>query len=103
MRRDNRITNPESETGMQIRLIPGPYDKEKVEVVYNMYATATPEEWQKFVYKCGEDDEWLDALYYAAGRDSVKARKEQEQYFHDLMLIEDPCKCFAASIGGVPY
>ena len=100
MRRDNRVTNPESETGMQVRLIPGPYDEEKVATVCQVHNMADVEQWEEFVLNCAEDEAWLDALCHAAGIDGVHAMQEQERYFHDLLLGNER-NHFAARIGRV--
>ena len=75
---------------MRIKLIPGPYDEEKVETIYQIHNMADAEQWEEFVLDCADDEEWLDALYYAAGNLGKQAVKEQEQYFHHGIPFQVP-------------
>lgn len=86
---------------MTIKLIQGPRNEEKIAAIKEAKRTCTPEEWEEFVLNCAEDEEWLDALYYASDCGAC-GLEEQELYFHDL-LLRDEQNYFAARLGGIEF
>lgn len=78
---------------MQIMIIPGPRDEQKIHQIKLNREMLSKEDWEAFVSHCADDEEWLDALYYACDENQM-GLKEQAEYFHDL-LIHDERNYFA--------
>ena len=81
---------------MQIMIIPGPRDEQKIRQIKLNHEMLSEEDWKSFVLDCADDEKWLDALYYACDENQI-GLKERAEYFHDL-LIWDERKYFAYSL-----
>ncbi len=73
---------------MQIIIIPGPRDGQKIHQIKLNRENLSEEDWEVFVSHCADDEEWLDALYYAC-EESQEALAEQAKYFHDLLIHDE--------------
>ncbi len=84
---------------MDIKIIPGPRNEEKIAAIKELRIESTPEEWEEFVLNCAGNDALLDALYYSSecGEEGLQ---DQEDYFYDL-LLDDEKDYFAARLGGI--
>ena len=84
---------------MEIKIIPGPRNEEKIIAIQEIHDNCSPDEWAGFVSNCAGDNDLLDALYYASefGKNGLE---DQEDYFYEL-LLHDEKEYFAARLGGV--
>ena len=73
---------------MQIMIIPGPRDEQKIHQIKLNREKLSEEDWEAFVSHCADNEESLDALYYACG-ESQEALAEQAKYFHDLLITDE--------------
>ena len=89
---------------MQIMIIPGPRDEQKIHQIKLNREMLSGEEWEEYVCRCADNgEEWLDALYYALG-ENQKAVEEQAEYFHER-LIDDERFYYACRLATIecPY
>ena len=87
---------------MKIKLIPDVRDEEKIAEIKEARQVLTGEAWEEFCYdRASEDEEWLDAMYYASEYGDETLEK-WGRYFLDL-LTDEKKYYFAADMGGLEY
>ena len=77
---------------MEVKIVIGPRDEEKIKMVKNARKTLSESEWNQFVFECmnsDEQSEWYDAFYYA-NKYGDGVLVEESNYCYDL-AIENPC------------
>ena len=73
---------------MQIMIIPGPRDEQQIHQIKRNHEMLSEEDWKSYVLDWSDDEEWLDALYYACG-ESQEALAEQAEYFHERLIYDE--------------
>ena len=78
---------------MQVKLIPGPRDEEKITIIQNARKSLSEEDFDCFLDQycskgCDNQNVWFDALYYASEYGDT-AIKGQEAYFNWLLADEE--------------
>ena len=75
---------------MQVKLIPGPRDEDKIAEILNARRTMSLDEWYDFCADCAwtHDDSWFDALYYAC-ENGDEMLAEQAAYFQERLLYDE--------------
>lgn len=75
---------------MTVYIKPGKRNEELIEEVRKKKAESTQEEWEDFIdFKVAENEDLMDALYYADEKQGKWALKEQARYFTDLLLWDE--------------
>ena len=87
---------------MKIKLVPGTRDEEKISQIAEARQMLSADEWEEYCYdRASENDEWLDAMYYASEYGDETLEK-WGRYFLDL-LTDEKKYYFAADMGGLEY
>ena len=75
---------------MKVRIYPGDRNDCKIEQVKTARALLHGEEWEQWFYqRMDEDDDWLDAMYYASGNDAEAILARWEDYMTEELYEND--------------